>query len=127
MPPPNLPVPTHPADQSTQLLLELLAQTGTLGAQIASLQTSAQHIISQQTKDEQSRAAIYARLTTLDVESAKQNELLERIAPLVDAHERERHQLQGGLVVGRWLMMAGSGIVGAIAAMVLQWIGRKFG
>jgi len=100
------------------LLLQALEQLSGLERQIGHLQGQANIIISEQEHAAEGRRVIYEKLNKLDALTAT----VERIAPLVDVHEKKHNQATGALSLGKTLWAAGAGAFGAAITFLFHWL-----
>jgi len=105
-------------DLGQSLQLQALAQLGDLSRQIGVVEGQNNIIISEQQRAEESRKAIHAKLSVVDSIKAT----VDRIAPLVDAHEKTAQQAAGALVIGRVLWGVLAGAVGSGLTIILGWL-----
>lgn len=109
----------NPADLSQSLLLQALDQLGGLSREVSIVQGQNNIIIQEQERAAAGRAVMHEKLNKIDGLS----QIVDRIAPLVDAHEKQYNQAIGAIWLGRTLWVVVSGAVGAAITIVFN----KFG
>jgi hypothetical protein len=100
------------------LLLQALEQLSGLERQIGNLQGQANIIIAEQEHAAEGRRVIYEKLNKLDTLAAT----VERIAPLVDDHERKHNRQTGAMTLGKTLWAAAAGALGAAITFLFHWL-----
>lgn len=105
-------------DLEQSLLLQALEQLSGLERQIGHLQGQANLIITEQSHAAEGRRVMYDKLNKIDALSAT----VERIVPLVDAHERSHNQATGAMWLGKTLWAAGAGAIGAGLTFAFHWL-----
>lgn len=111
--------PDIKADLSQSLQLELLQQMGGLSQQIGVVQGQNIIIIKEQERAAEGRRLMHDKLNKIDTLAAT----VERIAPLVDAHEKQHNQAIGAIWLGRTLWVVISGSVGAAITLLMNKYG----
>jgi hypothetical protein len=112
-------MPEAKADLSQQLMLQMLNDFSALTAQISNLEGQSNLIIAEQQRAAAGRQLMYEKLNKIDALTAT----VERIAPLVDAHERTHNQALGAMWFGRVLWGVIAGAAGAGIAMLINKLG----
>lgn len=103
------------------LQLEILQQVSSLGIALGNLQGQANIIIREQERAAEGRRLMYEKLNRIDTLA----QIVERITPLVDAHEKKHNQAAGMMLLGRTLWAASAGAIGAGATLAAQWLMGK--
>ncbi|KPG01779.1 hypothetical protein IP86_02920 [Rhodopseudomonas sp. AAP120] len=99
-----------------RLQLDILQTLGTLQNQVGVLQAQCAHIIQSQDEAAVRRRAMYEKIDKIaTIEST-----LDRIAPLVDAHEQKHQRSIGAL----WLMRGGWTVGGGAAGAGFAWLAK---
>lgn len=111
-------MPDIKPDLGQSLQLQALEQLAGLSREVSIVQGQNNIIIKEQERAAQGRAVMHEKLNKIDALSIT----VERIAPLVDAHEKTAQRALGALVIGRvlWGILAGG--VGAGATMIIGWL-----
>lgn len=99
------------------LQLEILQQVSALGIALGNLQGQANIIIKEQERAAAGRAAMHEKLNRIDTLT----QTVERIAPLVDAHEKKHNQATGVMLLAKTLWAVCAGAIGAVGTLLLQW------
>ncbi|KIZ47403.1 MULTISPECIES: hypothetical protein [Rhodopseudomonas] len=105
---------------SERLQLDILQTLGTLQQQVGVLQAQCAHIIKSQDEADVRRRDMYGKLNRIDGIQAD----LNRITPLVEAHERKHQRNIGAVWLMRALWTIGGGAAGAT---MVSWISKLFG
>ena len=106
-------------DLGQSLQLQALEQLAGLSREVSIVQGQNNIIIQEQARAATGRAAMYEKLNKIDTLAAT----VERIAPLVDAHEKQHNQAIGAMWFGRALWGICAGAVGAGITMLLNRLG----
>ena len=111
-------MPDIKPDLGQSLQLQALEQLAGLSREVSIVQGQNNIIIKEQERASAGRSAIYEKLNKIDTLATT----VERIAPLVDAHEKQRNQAIGAMWTAKilWATLAGS--VGAGATMLIGWL-----
>lgn len=110
---------THIApDMSQSLLLQALEQLSGVDQRLGVLQGQANEIIREQQRAADGRRELYAKVNRIDAIEAT----VDRIAPLVDAHEKQKNRADGALSLGRTVLAMSSGAFGAAIALLAKWL-----
>lgn len=106
-------------DLGQSLQLQALEQLAGLSREVSIVQGQNNIIIKEQERAAAGRAVMHEKLNKIDTLAAT----VERIAPLVDAHEKQHNQAIGAMWLGRTLWIIVSGGVGAAITILFN----KFG
>jgi enterochelin esterase-like enzyme len=105
-------------DLGQSLQLQALEQLAGLSREVSIVQGQNNIIIKEQERAAAGRAVMHDKLNKIDALS----QVVERIAPLVDAHEKTAQQAIGALVIGRVLWGLLAGAAGAAATIFFGWL-----
>jgi hypothetical protein len=103
---------------SQSLLLQIIEQLSGVDQRIGILQGQNQEIIREQLRGDIARKEIYEKVNKIPAIVAE----VERLSPLVDAHEKKHNQAQGALSLGRVLLAGCGGLFGAAGALLVSWL-----
>lgn len=107
----------------TSLLLQVVEQGADLSRQMGVLAGQNNIIIAEQTRAATGRKETHDRLRAVEAKVDEATRVLDRVAPLVDAHEQLHQRSLGAIWFGRFLWAVLAGIAGYVAGI----IGIKFG
>lgn len=105
-------------DLGQSLQLQALEQLAGLSREVSIVQGQNNIIIKEQERAAAGRAVMHEKLNKIDALT----QTVERIAPLVDAHEKQRNQAIGAMWFGKTLWAVFAGAIGAGATMLIGWL-----
>lgn len=112
-------MPDIKPDLGQSLQLQALEQLAGLSREVSIVQGQNNIIIQEQARAATGRAAMYEKLNKLDTLA----QTVERIAPLVDAHEKQHNQALGAMWAGRAIWGISAGAIGAAVTLLINKLG----
>lgn len=109
-------------DLGRTLLLQALADISSLQATVSTAVQQNQLILQNQTDDRLGRRAIYEKLDSMNARLIHLEEGQERIAPMVEAHERYYNQAAGVTIAIRMIWLGLAGLIGALGGHFISVI-----
>jgi hypothetical protein len=110
---------------TNDLLLQLIEQVTAVDKQVAVVQAQAVLIINEQQRAAEGRKETHERLRKVEQSLGTVGNTVERIAPLVDSHERTHQRGMGAIWAARGFWGAVAGGTGAAATYLLQSLTGK--
>ena len=110
-----------PPSMDQQLLLQVTRQLSSFDEKFGILQGQNTEIIREQQRVAEQRTRMYEQINRIDRIASE----LERITPMVDAHEAKHNRNAGAMTFGKALLALFSGAVGALMTLSIKFMTDK--
>jgi chromosome segregation ATPase len=112
----------EPGVLAQSLLLQALEQLAGLQSQVATVDSQNVLILKQHERADESRREMHVEIGELKRDIATIKHALERVVPMVDAHEKAANQAHGAALAMRILWTTCAGALGAAATWLITWL-----